>query len=99
MIVNYVVAPPSWPKPSIPESHMICDDFYFVRLGTARFAVDRYIVDPKEQPAGEIHGASAIGAREYTVGPGDLISIPRNSMHYMVPGSGRFGYLLVKLCE
>ena len=99
VIVNYIVAPPSWPKPSVPESHMVCDDFYFVRLGTARLAVDGYIVNPKEEPAGEIHGTSAVGAREYTVGPGDLISIPRNTMHYLAPESARFGYLLVKFCE
>lgn len=99
VLINAIVAPPSWPKPSIPESHMTCDDFYSVRLGRARFAVDGYIVNPKEQPAGEIHGTSAIGAREYTVAPGDLISIPRNTMHYMAPESTRFGYLLVKVCE
>lgn len=98
-IVNYIVSPPVWPKPSIPESHMACDDFYFIRLGTAHAMIDGYIVNPKEEPAGEIHGTSAVGARAYTVGPGDLAWIPRNTMHYMVPDSPRFGYLLVKVCE
>jgi mannose-6-phosphate isomerase-like protein (cupin superfamily) len=99
VIINYIVAPPSWPKPSIPESHMTCDDFYSIRLGSARFAVDGYIAGAQEQPAGEIHGTSAVGAREYTAGVGDLVSIPRNTMHYMAPETPRFGYLLVKVCD
>jgi mannose-6-phosphate isomerase-like protein (cupin superfamily) len=99
VILNYIVAPPSWPQPAIPEAHLTCDDLYFVRLGSARIAVDGYIVNPKEQPAAEIHGEKAIGAREYTVGAGDLISIPRNTMHAITPESARFGYLLVKVCD
>jgi hypothetical protein len=84
-----------------PESHITCDDFYSIRLGSARFAVDGYIVGAKEQPAGEIHGihGTAIGAREYTAGVGDLVSIPRNTMHYMAPEAPRFAYLLVKVCD
>lgn len=99
VLISYIVAPPSWPKPSLPEAHMTCDDFYFIRLGTARIAIGGTIVNPKEQPAGEIHGTSAIGAREYALGPGDLVSIPRHTMHDLAPESARFGYLLVKICD
>jgi mannose-6-phosphate isomerase-like protein (cupin superfamily) len=99
VLVNYILAPPSWPQPPIPESHMTCDDFYYIRLGGARAEVDGYITGPVEKPAGEIHGKTAVGARAYSVSPGDLLSIPRNTMHEMEPTSARFGYLLVKICD
>lgn len=99
VMINYIVAPPSWPKASLMEAHKTCDDFYFIRFGAARIGLGGTIVHPVEEPAGEIHGSVAIGSREYALGPGDLVSIPRSTVHHLVPKSARFGYLLVKICD
>lgn len=98
VFVVSIVAPPSWPASSFPEAHRNCDDFYSIRLGTARIAIGGTILNPKEGPAGEIHGTRAVGAHEYTIGSGDLVSIPRNTMHDVLPMSKQFSYVLVKVC-
>lgn len=41
----------------------------------------------------------AILLREYNIAPGDMVMIPRNTAHFMDPGSNRLGYLLVKVCD
>jgi mannose-6-phosphate isomerase-like protein (cupin superfamily) len=79
------------------EVHSYLDDIYFVRLGSAVAKVDGRLVNPTQTGQGEVRGTGAIGFREYKIGVGDLISIPRNTMHYMDPGSEKLGYLLLKV--
>jgi mannose-6-phosphate isomerase-like protein (cupin superfamily) len=96
VLINHVVYPNGhgpW------EVHQTCDDVYFLRLGTARAQVDGRLVNGKEDPAGEIRGTGVTGSREYRVEPGDMMIIPRNTVHFMDPQSGRLGYLLVKVCD
>jgi mannose-6-phosphate isomerase-like protein (cupin superfamily) len=81
------------------EVHQTCDDLYFMRLGTARAQLDGTLVNGKEDPPGEIRGTGVTGAREFTVAAGDMVSVPRNTAHHMDPGTGKLGYLLVKVCE
>ena len=81
------------------EVHQTCDDLYFLRLGTARAQLDGTLVNGKEDQPGEIRGTGVTGARDYTVAPGDLVVVPRNTAHFMDPGSGKLGYLLVKVCD
>jgi mannose-6-phosphate isomerase-like protein (cupin superfamily) len=38
-------------------------------------------------------------AREFNIAPGDMVMIPRNTAHFMDPGSSRLGYLLMKICD
>ena len=95
-LINHVVykgAPGPW------EVHQTCDDLYFMRLGTARAQIDGTLVNGKEDPPGEIRGTGVTGARSFTIGPGDMVIIPRNTAHFMDPGTSKLGYLLVKLCE
>jgi mannose-6-phosphate isomerase-like protein (cupin superfamily) len=81
------------------EVHQACDDLYFVRMGTARARLDGTLVEGKEDPPGEIRGIGVTGAREFTIGPGDMVVVPRNTAHFMDPGSAKLGYLLVKVCD
>lgn len=81
------------------EVHQTCDDLYFVRLGTARAKLDGTLIGVKEDPPGEIRGTGVRGAREFTVAPGDMVVVPRNTAHFMDPGSTRLGYLLAKVCD
>ena len=95
-LINHVVykgAPGPW------EVHQTCDDLYFMRLGTARAQLDGTLVNGKEDSPGEIRGSGVTGARSFNIGPGDMVVIPRNTAHFMDPGSNKLGYLLVKLCE
>lgn len=95
-LINQVIydrAPGPW------EVHMACDDLYFWRLGTAKAQVDGRLVNPNEVQPGEIRGVGVTGSREYTVGPGDFVHVPRNTAHHIDPGDAKAGYLLVKICD
>jgi len=96
LLINHVIykaAPGPW------EVHQTCDDLYFVRMGNARAKLDGTLIHGKEDPPGEIRGTGVSGARDFTIAPGDMVSIPRNTAHFMDPNSTRLGYLLVKICD
>ena len=96
VLINHVVyggAPGPW------EVHQTCDDLYFMRLGTAQAQLDGTLVNAKEDVPGEPRGTGVTGARKFAIGPGDMVVIPRNTAHFMDPGSHKLGYLLVKLCD
>jgi mannose-6-phosphate isomerase-like protein (cupin superfamily) len=76
------------------ESHETADQIYFVRYGTARAAYDGRLVDPKVTAPGQIRGTGYVDSSEYTIGPGDIVWIPRNLLHFVDPGVGKIGYLL-----
>lgn len=76
------------------ESHETADQIYFVRHGTAKAAYDGRLVNPTVTAPGQIRGTGYIDSSEYTIGPGDIVWIPRNLLHFVDPGVGRIGYLL-----
>jgi mannose-6-phosphate isomerase-like protein (cupin superfamily) len=84
-------------KPSPWESHETADQICFVRHGTAQASLDGFIVDAKLTAPGQIRGSGVIGASQFTIGPGDIVWIPRNTAHFIDPGSGKVGYFLVGL--
>ena len=81
------------------EVHLSCEDLYFVRLGSGRARLDGHLLNPEEQTPGEVRGTGVYGAREYQIGVGDILSIPRNTAHHMDPGDSKLGYLLLKVWE
>ena len=95
-LINHVVYKGA---PGPFEVHQTCDDLYFMRLGTARAQLDGTLVDGKDDSPGEIRGTGVTGSRSFTIGPGDMLVIPRNTAHFMDPGSNKLGYLLVKVCD
>ena len=79
------------------EVHSFIDDIYFVRLGAAAARVDGALENPTLSGPGEVRGTGAFGFREHKIAVGDILSIPRNTMHYMVPETEKLGYLLLKV--
>lgn len=79
------------------EAHRGCVDIYLVYAGSARARLGGDIANAKEETPGEIRGDGVSGARESTIGPGDIVLIPRNGAHHMDPGAAKLGYLLVKV--
>ena len=79
------------------EAHRGCVDIYFLKIGTATSQLGGQIRNAKEESAGEIRGDGVTGARRYSVGPGDIVVIPRDTAHHMDPTSAKLGYLLLKV--
>jgi mannose-6-phosphate isomerase-like protein (cupin superfamily) len=79
------------------EAHAGCVDIYFLNIGSATAQIGGVIANAREDVPGEPRGDGASGASIYTVGPGDLVVIPRNTPHHMDPGAGKLGYVLVKV--
>jgi mannose-6-phosphate isomerase-like protein (cupin superfamily) len=79
------------------EAHRGCVDIYFLKIGTATSELGGQIRNAKEESPGEIRGDGVTGARRYSVGPGDLVVIPRETAHHMEPTSAKLGYLLLKV--
>ena len=70
-----------------------------MRMGTAQAQLDGTLVAGKEDSPGEIRSTGVTGSRKFTIGPGDIVVVPRNTVHFMDPGSNKLGYLLVKVCD
>lgn len=92
--LNYVIYPA---KAGPWEAHRGCVDIYFVQRGKATAQLGGRILNAREEPPGEIRGDGVEGAREYEIGPGDLVHIPRNGAHHMIPAGEKLAYLLLKV--
>jgi mannose-6-phosphate isomerase-like protein (cupin superfamily) len=79
------------------EAHRGCVDIYFLKIGTATSQLGGQIRNAKEESPGEIRGDGVTGARRHSVGPGDIVVIPRDTAHHMDPTSAKLGYLLLKV--
>ena len=79
------------------EAHRGCVDIYGMKIGTATGQFGGQIRNAKEESPGEIRGDGVTGDRRYSVGPGDIVVIPRDTAHHMEPASPKLGYLLVKV--
>ena len=77
------------------EVHETADQIYVVRYGTAKGAFDGRLINPTVTTPGQIRGTGYLDASEYTIGPGDIVWIPRNQLHFVDPGTGKIGYFLV----
>ncbi len=77
------------------ESHEDADQIYFVRYGTAKAAMDGRLVNPTVTAPGQIRGTGYLDSSEYIIAAGDIAWIPRNQLHFVDPGTGKIGYLLV----
>ena len=88
--------------PGPHEAHATYDQIYFVRLGSAKAVLDGFIENPSaasEVQPGQFRGTDIRGGREYTMGPGDILFVPRNATHYMDPGALKYVYLLAGMFD
>ena len=79
------------------EAHRGCVDIYFMQVGTGTAHLGGEIVNAREESPGEIRGDAVKGSRTYTIGPGDMVVIPRNGVHHMIPSTPKLGYILLKV--
>ena len=79
------------------EAHRGCVDIYFMQVGTGTAHLGGEIVNAKEETPGEISGDGVKGSRTYTIGSGDMVVIPRNGVHHMIPSTPKLGYVLLKV--
>jgi mannose-6-phosphate isomerase-like protein (cupin superfamily) len=77
------------------ESHEDVDQIYFIRYGSAKAIYDGRLINPTVTMPGQIRGTGVLDGSEYTLAPGDIVFIPRNQVHFVDPGTGKIGYLLV----
>ena len=82
------------------ENHEIDEHIYICIHGQAKVTMDGFISNAHWDTRG-LMGTGAVGGTEYTVGPGDIGFVFRNTLHYVVqmPTTGKVGYLLVDLPE
>ena len=83
--------------PQPPSRAYICVRNHFVYTGSGVAHLGGTIVNAEEAVPGEIRGTGVTGARKHELGPGDIVLIPRNTAHYVVPTSEKLGYNLVKV--
>ncbi len=82
------------------ESHTRSLQYYFVWVGTSKIQLGGEILNPKEDLAigpGEMRGTGISGAREYSIGPGDIVLIPPNIAHHVDLTSPMQLYFLVSI--
>ena len=79
------------------EAHAGCVDIYFIQIGTGTAQIGGQIKNAKADVPGEPRGDGVSGARTHSVGPGDVVLIPRDTTHHMEPTAGKLGYVLIKV--
>jgi mannose-6-phosphate isomerase-like protein (cupin superfamily) len=78
------------------ENHETNEHLSIVTYGTAKATLDGFITGAHWDNRG-VMGKGVVGGTEYTVEPGDLVFVFRNTVHFFDPISSKFGYLLVDL--
>ena len=78
------------------ENHERDEHLSIVAHGTAKATLDGFITGAHWDNRG-VMGTGVVGGSDYTVGPGDLVFVFRNTAHFFDPISSKFGYLLVNL--
>jgi mannose-6-phosphate isomerase-like protein (cupin superfamily) len=78
------------------ENHDTNEHLSIVNYGTAKAIIDGFITGAHWDNRG-VMGTGVVGGSEYTVGPGDLVFVFRNTAHFFDPISNKFGYLLLDL--
>jgi mannose-6-phosphate isomerase-like protein (cupin superfamily) len=81
------------------EVHDGSDDIYYVLEGNATLSLGGQLVDAKEISAGEWRSKTSSGGQKVEISKGDLIVVPRGTVHQrMVTGKG-FSMILIKVFE
>ena len=87
------------PQPGGPvENHERDEHLYIATYGKAKAYMDGFITNGHWDTRG-VMGTGTAGSTEYTMNPGDLLFVFRNTLHYIVPipETGKAGYFLVSL--
>jgi mannose-6-phosphate isomerase-like protein (cupin superfamily) len=83
-------------KPGQSEVHVKDTDVFIVVDGTATIVVGGKMVDPKEVSPGEIRGSGIEGGTDYKLEKGVVLTVPRNTPHWVKETQPGFRYFVVK---
>ena len=81
------------------ENHERDEHLYIATYGTGKAYMDGFIANGHWDRRGVMGLPPPQGSTEYTMHPGDLLFVFRNTLHYIVPipTTGKVGYFLVSL--
>jgi mannose-6-phosphate isomerase-like protein (cupin superfamily) len=81
------------------EVHDRSDDIYYVLEGNATLSLGGQLLDPKEISAGEWRSKTASGGQKVEIRKGDLIIVPRGTVHQRTVTGKGFSMILIKVFE
>ena len=79
------------------EVHDASDDIYYVLEGEATLMLGGSLIEPNEISAGEWRAKSASGGQKVAIRKGDLIIVPRGTVHQRTVSGKGFSMILIKV--
>src|SRR5688572_12050575 len=79
------------------EVHDESDDIYYVLDGEATLALGGELVEPSEISPGEWRSKTVKGGNPFVVKKGDLVVIPRGTVHQRTATGNGFSMILIKV--
>lgn len=81
------------------ELHDNSDDVYYVLTGKATLELGGTLIDPREVSPGEWRAKTITGAQTMEVKEGDLVMVPRGTVHRRTVTGKGFSMILIKIFE
>lgn len=83
-------------KPGQSEVHATDTDIFVVVDGQATIVLGGRMIDPKETAPGEIRGSGIAGGTDYLLEKGVVLTVPRNTPHWVRETRPGFRYYVIK---
>ena len=83
-------------KPGQAEVHVTETDIFVVVEGQATIVVCGRMIEPRETAPGEIRGSGIAGGTDYLLEKGAVLTVPRNTPHWVRETRPGFRYYVVK---
>ena len=83
-------------KPGQSEVHVADTDIFVVVDGQATIVLGGRMIDPKETAPGELRGSGIEGGTDYKLEKGVVLTVPRNTPHWVRQTQPGFRYFVVK---
>jgi mannose-6-phosphate isomerase-like protein (cupin superfamily) len=83
-------------KPGKSEVHVADTDIFIVIDGSATIVIGGKMTDPREESPGEIRGSGIEGGTPYLLERGVVLTVPRNTPHWVREAKPGFRYYVVK---
>jgi mannose-6-phosphate isomerase-like protein (cupin superfamily) len=83
-------------KPGQSEVHAADTDIFIVIDGTATIVIGGKMIEPQQVSTGETRGSGIEGGKEYQLEKGVVLTVPRNTPHWVKETKPGFRYFVVK---
>jgi len=83
-------------KPGQAEVHATETDIFIVLDGTATIVIGGELIDPKQASVGEMRGSAIKDGTNYVLTKGVVVTVPRNTPHWVKEAQPGFRYFVVK---